>query len=727
MSSIVSDKKKLTSNNNRYNTTLTAGSTYTGTAEISLANQVMVNLLSTQAGTLYIDIGPNNNNWNTYEYTVSANTFINEIITTAYQYYRLRFTNTSSSDATVIINSYFGDFESTSATQLDTVLNNNHQAINTKSILHTQHLDGNYLPVQSYFNHAVNVSLLNPMSAFGELLVANLKPEVQLQFSYYAGNVTTNNMYNIFRNNSSKAIVKDSNLVMASGCNYGDYSILQSKKFIKYNSGQGVRLRGSVLFSPLREGHQQAFGFGDKANGFFLYNSGSNFSCLKRTGGAYETYKLALTGTSATSDGTITIVLNTQTDYVLVSNGDTNIQIVNNIVNNPTINWIDLGWETYREGNSIYFKAINPMPMSGTFSFTSTATGITGTMTEITVGSTYTEDEIIQTNWDDKCDNSTFLPNIDFTLGNVLEINFQWLGYGKIQYNLENPNNGFFQGIYTFDYANTSGRPTIENPNGYLIAGSQNTTADKVATFTTGDIDTNDNTITISGGHNFVSEEFVCYDNNSNNGTVPTTFTRTFDGSDNSVILVDGQNCIVIPNHTLKNGEQVIYSNGGGGTIAGLADDTIYYVIYRDDDIIQLATSLANVSTYTSVSITGVGTGTSHTLSSFRYYIHRVDDTTVQLKEHFNDVAAISLSATGTRLLKLHNCYVLHIDGSTVSSGTTISRTNHGLFVYDCVKYHNYSGGTDISGLVNDDLYYVNVIDDDTFSLSEFKKETQLL
>ena len=126
--------------------------------------------------------------------------------------------------------------------------------------------------------------------------------------------------------------------------------------------------------------------------------------------------------------------------------------------------------------------------------------------------------------------------------------------------------------------------------------------------------------------------------------------------------------------------------------------------IYRDDDTIQLAATLADVTTFTSVSITGIGTGSTHSLNSFRYYIHTVDDNTLQLKEHFNDVTAITLSATGTRLIKLHNCHVVNIDGSAISSGTTITLSNHGLLNYETVKYINYSGGTDIGGLTNGEI-----------------------
>lgn len=723
--SIISDKKIQVSKNNRYNNILASGETYTGIVEINGYTQILVSVLCSGTATLYIEFSPNNNDWNVYEQKITANVFDQIIRTCSVMYVRIRLVNTAGTDIDVVLNSYFGDFGSATLSQLDSSLNNTSQAQTVKAILYTQHLNGEYLPVQSYYNRGVNVSIINPVSAFGEIITAKFRPYVQMQFSYYNGAIVTNNLFNIFKNNSSTSQVRHSNLMLTSGCNYGDYSIIQSKKFLKYNSGQGVRIRASMLFSPPREGHQQAVGFGDKANGYFLYNNGTGMSCLRRTSGSYEIHKVVITGTSATSTGIITIILNGVPNYILVTSGQTLATIVNNFKTAPTIKWYNYGWDIFVEGQNIYIKSINPMAMSGTFSIASTATGITATITRLVDGANYTEYEIERADWYDPCNNTVFIPTIDFTLGNVFDLNFQWLGYGKIAYNLENPQNGLFQLMNTFQYANNNGRPTIANPNGYLIAGSQNTRADISSTITTpaSDINTISNTITITG-HGFATGDFVTYNNSSTNGVVPTTNTKTFNGSSASVVFVNGRRTIYIPNHNFKNGEQVVYSNGGGTSIGGLTTNTIYYIIYRDDNHIQLASSLANVSTYTAIALNTVGVGISHTLSSWRYYIHVVDEDTVQLKTHFNDISAITLSATGTRLLKLLNCYVVNIDGSSGShiSGTTVTLTGHGLQDNETVKYINYSSGTAIGGLTDDDIYYVDLIDENSFYLCEYKK-----
>ena len=53
----------------------------------------------------------------------------------------------------------------------------------------------------------------------------------------------------------------------------------------------------------------------------------------------------------------------------------------------------------------------------------------------------------------------------------------------------------------------------------------------------------------------------------------------------------------------------------GDGDIAGLVNGTAYYVIYDTAHTIKLATSATNAASLTAINLTGVGSGTSHTLN----------------------------------------------------------------------------------------------------------------
>jgi len=91
-------------------------------------------------------------------------------------------------------------------------------------------------------------------------------------------------------------------------------------------------------------------------------------------------------------------------------------------------------------------------------------------------------------------------------------------------------------------------------------------------------------------------------------------FTTTFNGASASVVNHTADT-ITITNHRFLTGSRVTYTNGGGGNITGLTNDTVYFVIKVDHNTIKLATNASNANSGTAINITGTGTGTTHTLS----------------------------------------------------------------------------------------------------------------
>jgi len=91
-------------------------------------------------------------------------------------------------------------------------------------------------------------------------------------------------------------------------------------------------------------------------------------------------------------------------------------------------------------------------------------------------------------------------------------------------------------------------------------------------------------------------------------------FTSTFNGSDGNVVSVSADT-ITINNHRFLTGSRVTYTNGGGGNIGGLTNDTAFFAIKVDHNTIQLATSASNANSGTAINLTTLGSGISHTLS----------------------------------------------------------------------------------------------------------------
>jgi hypothetical protein len=92
----------------------------------------------------------------------------------------------------------------------------------------------------------------------------------------------------------------------------------------------------------------------------------------------------------------------------------------------------------------------------------------------------------------------------------------------------------------------------------------------------------------------------------------------TFNGSSSAVVGI-GSDIITIPNHPFKTGDSVVYTNGGGTTIAStgsvLVTGNTYFVIRTTTNELKLATSLTNANAGVSIDFTSVGSGTAHTLT----------------------------------------------------------------------------------------------------------------
>ena len=92
-----------------------------------------------------------------------------------------------------------------------------------------------------------------------------------------------------------------------------------------------------------------------------------------------------------------------------------------------------------------------------------------------------------------------------------------------------------------------------------------------------------------------------------------STHTETFDGSASSVVDIDNDT-IKILKHRFVQGQRVLYVNASGGNIGGLSSGSFYYIIYDTAHTIKLASSATNAASLTSLNLSSVGTGTSHTL-----------------------------------------------------------------------------------------------------------------
>ena len=95
-----------------------------------------------------------------------------------------------------------------------------------------------------------------------------------------------------------------------------------------------------------------------------------------------------------------------------------------------------------------------------------------------------------------------------------------------------------------------------------------------------------------------------------------SSYVLTFDGSSASAVSLSNETIIMTDDkHRYITGQRVTYSNGGGGDITGLTNGQAYFVINHSSTEIKLASSASNALAGTAVDLTGLGTGSSHTLT----------------------------------------------------------------------------------------------------------------
>jgi plastocyanin len=84
---------------------------------------------------------------------------------------------------------------------------------------------------------------------------------------------------------------------------------------------------------------------------------------------------------------------------------------------------------------------------------------------------------------------------------------------------------------------------------------------------------------------------------------------------DPSTTVDDTADTILFTAHTFIEEQEVTYSNGGGSDITNLVDGVNYFVHVVDENTIQLAGSTADLATQTYVDLVGTGSGTTHSLT----------------------------------------------------------------------------------------------------------------
>lgn len=303
------------------------------------------------------------------------------------------------------------------------------------------------------------MALHDPILPFGSVHTEGLTPIFQTDAVYgvNSGQVLTTT------GTGGTATASDSSFLVTTGTSVGGQGIIQSRKRLRYRSGQGVVLRFAGGFTTPVASSYQLLGCGHAEDGYYFGYQGTTFGVLKVDRGGREVRTLTITTASSTAEN-VTVTLNGTAFTVAVTNS-ANIQRTVWEVSQGTFT----GWDAEPIGATIRFVAKSAGAKSGTYSLVgSTAVG---TFAQTKAGAASTDTFVAQSSWNgDKLDGTGASGvTLDPTKGNVYQIGIQYLGSGCVTFKVlvtsTNTNNPIWTTVHTIKNPNTLTKTHVGNPS----------------------------------------------------------------------------------------------------------------------------------------------------------------------------------------------------------------------------------------------------------------------
>lgn len=284
-------------------------------------------------------------------------------------------------------------------------------------------------------------------TAFGEAQVAQLKPVLQITAQYGLRDDV------LIATLGGTASSIDSKFVVSTGTGAGNVSAIVSGRQATYRAGQGLLARFTALFTQGVANSSQSAGFITSESGFAFGYDGDEFGIAHSRGGSLEQQELQITSSGS---GNVNITV------------DGNIYTVALTAGSPEHNAYEIGislasqvpgYNFSSSDDIVEMLALLPDFGAGAFLYNPLSSGSTGIFTEIATGVIMTDTWTPKSEWN-------INPNIDIdpTLGNVYQIQLQYLGFGGIKFFIENPETALFELVHIIRYANTSLVPIVSNP-----------------------------------------------------------------------------------------------------------------------------------------------------------------------------------------------------------------------------------------------------------------------
>jgi hypothetical protein len=305
-----------------------------------------------------------------------------------------------------------------------------------------------------------------PLSAFGEVSVAENTPRVQM-----AANYGIIDKAFILKTGTATVFAEDS-LFKATVNAAGETAAALSKHQITYRPGQGATNPFTALFAEGAVGSEQVAGFISSTDGFGFGYDGDSFGILHSHNGRNEIQELTVTVAAAGVENA-TVTINDIPYTVPLTAGTVNH---NAIEITASLNTQVPGYDFTSNGAQVVAASVFSAPQAS-FAFSSSTA--VAAWEQVVAGVSVTNDWTPLANW------NKYVPaDINPQKGNVYKIQFQFLGFGGIEFYVENPKTAQFDLVHRIEYPNKNITPSVTNPTfrlGWAVTNTSNATPLQIA------------------------------------------------------------------------------------------------------------------------------------------------------------------------------------------------------------------------------------------------------
>lgn len=309
-------------------------------------------------------------------------------------------------------------------------------------------------------------------TAFGELKVAGAAPITQIsaQYGLLGGILTVTDS-----GSSGTNSVVDEKYVCQTGAAADGLASITTRRQLTYRAGQGALARFTALFDTGVPNSNQGAGLITAENLFVFGYIGEDFGIVHAFDGHDELQELTLTVAAAGAE-TATVTINgIAYPIALTGTGTTQGDAFElaSLLQAAVPNYLFTS-----NDNQVVAQAVISMPQ-GSFAYSSTGTSA-GAWVQLVSGLMPTTNFIAQTNWNvDTRMSGDGVDILDPSKGNVYQIQFQYLGFGAINFFVEDSKTGSFVLVHQIQFANTSLVTSVSNPTfrvGWIARNLGNTT-----------------------------------------------------------------------------------------------------------------------------------------------------------------------------------------------------------------------------------------------------------